>query len=254
MPEVQLSAGTIHYEDSGARARRWSSPTGCSMDATMWDPVLAQLPTDLRVVRPVLPLGAHARPMREHADLSMGGRTAAPREFLERLDLDGVTLVVSDWGGPIVFLADGPPAQVARVARLVLLPGEAFEDVVGMRLARCAGRMGSASRHRRAGCPRRLRELPTHFGWMTRRGVPEAMLAGGSRRAGPGGRAPRPGALHAQRSRCATAASGCNRSPLPVRGAGADPVGERRQGDASGARAADRGTAARLPTGPRRRC
>ncbi len=182
MPEVQLSAGTIHYEDSGGEGPAVVFTHGLLMDATMWDPVLAQLPTDLRVVRPVLPLGAHARPMREHADLSMGGIAALVGEFLERLDLDGVTLVVSDWGGPIVFLADGPPAQVARVARLVLLPCEAFENVppgLPGRLAALAGWAPGGVRLAIAQLGvRRLRELPTHFGWMTRRGVPEAMLRG----------------------------------------------------------------------------
>ena len=180
MPEVQLSAGAIHYEDTGGAGPVLVLSHGLLMDSSMWDPVLAELSDDYRVVRPVLPLGAHPHPMRADADLTMGGIASLLGEFLERLDLREVTLAVSDWGGPIVFLADGPPEQVQRVARLVLLPCEAFDNVppglpgrVAALAAWLPGGVRLAVGQLRV---RRLRELPTHFGWMTRRGVPDPML------------------------------------------------------------------------------
>ena len=182
MPEVQLSAGTIHYEDNGGDGPVLVLTHGLLMDASMWDPVLAELEGDFRIVRPVLPLGAHPHPMNAGADLSMSGIAGLLGEFLERLDLHGVTLGVTDWGGPIVFLADGPREQVQRVARLVLLPCEAFENVppgLPGRVASLAGWMPGGVRLAIAQLGvRRLRELPTHFGWMTRRGVPADMLEG----------------------------------------------------------------------------
>src|SRR5450631_2844815 len=109
MPDIELSAGTIHYEDSGGDGPVLVLSHGLLMDASMWDPVLGELDGDYRVVRPVLPLGAHPYPMDRGADLTMVGIAGLLGEFLERLDLHDVTLVATDWGGPIVFLADGPP-------------------------------------------------------------------------------------------------------------------------------------------------
>jgi len=180
MPELQLSAGTIHYEDSGGEGQVLVLSHGLLMDESMWDPVLAALRGDYRVVRPVLPLGSHPHPMRADADLTMPGIAGLLGELLERLDLRDVTLVASDWGGPIVFLAQGPADQVQRVTRLVLLPCEAFENVppgLPGRTAALAGWLPGGVRLAVAQLGiRRLRELPTHFGWMTRRGVPDEML------------------------------------------------------------------------------
>jgi pimeloyl-ACP methyl ester carboxylesterase len=180
MPEVRLSAGTIHYEDNGGDGQVLVLVHGLLMDASMWDPVLAEVGDRYRVVRPVLPLGAHPHPMHPDADLTMRGIARLLGEFLERLDLRDVTLGVSDWGGPIVLLSEGSPEQVQRVTRLVLLPCEAFENVppgLPGRIAALAGWLPGGVRLAVAQLGvRRLRELPTHFGWMTRRGVPDEML------------------------------------------------------------------------------
>lgn len=182
MPTLELSAGTIHYEDSGGDGPPLLLIHGLLMDGSMWSPVLEQLGGEHRVVRPVLPLGAHPQPMRRDADLTISGIARLIGEFLERLDLRDVTLAASDWGGPIVFLAEARPDQLARVARLVLLPCEAFENIppgLPGRVASLAGWLPGGVRMAVAQLGvRRLRELPTHFGWMTRRGVPEQMLRG----------------------------------------------------------------------------
>ena len=66
--------------------------------------------------------------------------------------------------------------------RLVLLPCEAFENIppgLPGRVAALAGFLPGGVRLAVAQLRvRRLRALPTHFGWMTRRGVPESMLRG----------------------------------------------------------------------------
>ena len=122
MPQIELSAGTIDYHDTGA------GPVivalhGLLMDASLWDATVAGLSADHRCVVPTLPLGAHRRPMRAGADLSLRGIARLVAEFLDRLDLHDVTLVGNDTGGALVQLLiaqpaapTGPAEPAARVA------------------------------------------------------------------------------------------------------------------------------------------
>ena len=62
MQTVTVPAGEIEYDQTG------SGPPvvllhGLLMDHTLWDGVLPLLPAGFRYLRPVLPLGAHRRPM-----------------------------------------------------------------------------------------------------------------------------------------------------------------------------------------------
>lgn len=98
MPSVEVTAGEIHYVESGG-----GPPVvllhGLLMNHTQWDAVLGLLPDGFRYVLPDLPLGAHPAPMHPDADLSLRGLGQLIAEFLEALDLRDVTLVHSDWGG-----------------------------------------------------------------------------------------------------------------------------------------------------------
>jgi len=111
MPEAKLSAGTIHYEDNNGRGPVLVLTHGLLMDASLWDPVLAELSAEYRNLRPVLPLGAHPHPMAADADLTMRGIAGLLGEFLERLDLHEVTLAVSDWGGRSCSSPKGRPSR-----------------------------------------------------------------------------------------------------------------------------------------------
>ena len=73
MSEVELSAGTLEYTDSGGDGPVLVFLHGVAMDASVWEPVIADLRRDHRCVAPTLPLGAHRRPMRRDADLSLRG-------------------------------------------------------------------------------------------------------------------------------------------------------------------------------------
>jgi pimeloyl-ACP methyl ester carboxylesterase len=63
--------------------------------------------------------------MGENADLSLIGMVNIVADFLDALELSDVTLVVSDWGGPL-FLTD--IGRDKRLARLVICPCEAFDN------------------------------------------------------------------------------------------------------------------------------
>jgi pimeloyl-ACP methyl ester carboxylesterase len=64
-------------------------------------------------------------------------------ELLERLDLDEVTLIMNDWGGPQLLVDHG---RTERISRLVLVACEAFDNfppgAPGRRLAKLAATPG----------------------------------------------------------------------------------------------------------------
>jgi hypothetical protein len=98
MPEVELRAGTIEYQDVGAGPIVVLAH-GLAMDGAQWRHVVADLRSDYRCVLPTLPLGAHRRPMRPDADLSLRGLGHLLAQFLQVLDLRDVTLCFNDWCG-----------------------------------------------------------------------------------------------------------------------------------------------------------
>lgn len=124
--ELAVSAGTIEYREEGDPD---GPPVvllhGLLMNDTQWDLALPHLPAGYRYLLPVLPIGGHRIPMRDDADLTMPGMVDVVADFLDALDLTDVTLVVSDWGGPL-FLTD--VGRDKRIARLVICPSEAYDN------------------------------------------------------------------------------------------------------------------------------
>jgi pimeloyl-ACP methyl ester carboxylesterase len=177
MPELELSAGTIDYEDTGGNGPVIVFVHGLMMDGSLWRKVVEELRPDYRCVLPTLPLGGHHHPMHKDADLSMSGVVGLLGEFVERLDLQGITLVISDWGGP-QLLVGGPRDE--RIARLVLCSCEAFENVPpkgAARLlpyiARVPGGIFMAVMPFRFD---RLRRLPMTYGHLSKRLVPREVM------------------------------------------------------------------------------
>jgi pimeloyl-ACP methyl ester carboxylesterase len=71
--QIELSAGTIEYSDTGGHRPVLVLLHGLMMDASLWDGPMADLSADHRCVAPTLPLGAHRHAMRADADLSLPG-------------------------------------------------------------------------------------------------------------------------------------------------------------------------------------
>lgn len=127
MPQVELSAGVLEYDDTGGPGPVLVLTHGVPMPSTQWRKVVPLL-SGYRCVLPTLPLGGHRVPMRRDADLTQFGVARLLGEFLERLDLREVTLVLKDWGGGQFLVTERFPGA-DRVARLVLVACEAFDNM-----------------------------------------------------------------------------------------------------------------------------
>lgn len=125
MPDVELSAGTMHYRDTGQ-----GPPVlfvhGILVNSSLWRNIIPILEPQFRCLAPDLPLGGHRQPMRADADLTPRGVARLIAEFLDTLEVDDVTVVANDTGGAIVqlLLADG----CTNVSRLVLTPCDSFDN------------------------------------------------------------------------------------------------------------------------------
>jgi len=179
MPEIELTAGTIEYEDTGGEGPTLLLLGGLIMDGSVWDPLVAELRGDYRCVVPTLPLGAHRKPMHRDADLSLAGFARMIAELLERLDLREVTLVQNDHAAALVLAGEGD-AQPERVARLVISSCESFENyppgLPGKNARLTAWLPGGsflAGQAMRVGV---LRRSPIGFGWMAKHPLPDELL------------------------------------------------------------------------------
>ncbi len=124
MPQIALSSGAIDYQDTGGDGPVLIFCHGMPMNETQWRKVVPLL-NGYRCILPTLPLGGHRQPMNRDADLSQRGVALLVGEFIERLGLDGVTLVLNDWGGAQFLVSEG---KSQRVARLALVACEAFDN------------------------------------------------------------------------------------------------------------------------------
>jgi pimeloyl-ACP methyl ester carboxylesterase len=176
MPEVELSAGTVEYEDSGGEGPAVVMVHGLS-DGRHWRKVVAELRPDHRCVLPTLPLGAHKRPMRPEADLSLRGMGLILAEFLQRTDLHDVTLCFNDWSAAQTMIADG---LMDRVERLVLVSCETagnYPPGLGGHAVWFSAKLpGGISVLRWVLSRPRLRGLPFVYGQMTKRGIPDQLM------------------------------------------------------------------------------
>jgi pimeloyl-ACP methyl ester carboxylesterase len=176
VPEIELSAGTIEYEDTGGSGPVVVFLHGLTIDSTIWRNVVPRLSAQFRCVTPTFPLGAHRRPMKPDADLSLRGLSLLIAEFLERLDLREVTLVQNDWGGVQILIAEG---DTDRIARLVITSSEAFDNYPPapakpiVLAAKIPGGLAAVMQGLRL---RAVRRAPVGWGWMSKRPVPKEIM------------------------------------------------------------------------------
>ncbi|MGZ4200941.1 MAG: alpha/beta fold hydrolase [Thermoleophilaceae bacterium] len=177
--EIDLSAGTIEYTDTGS-GQPIVFVHGLMASGVLWSQVVPQLEQDFRCIVPELPLGAHRVPMNPNADVSPRAVAGLLAELIERLDLDGVTIVGNDTGGAISQLLVTEHPQ--RIGRLVLTPSDAFELFFPPQfrplqwLSRIPGALTVALQPLKV---KRIRQSPLGFSGVSKRGIPDELMVEG---------------------------------------------------------------------------
>lgn len=123
--EVQLPQGTIRYRETG-EGEPIVFVHGYLVDGRLWSETAEHLSTSCRCILPDWPMGAHQVALNPDADLSPPGFAKLVADFLEALDLDGVTIVGNDSGGAMsqVLVTTYPQ----RIGRLVLTNCDTHEN------------------------------------------------------------------------------------------------------------------------------
>lgn len=123
--EVKLPAGTIRYREAGS-GKPVVFVHGFLVDGRLWSGVVDRLSDRFRCLAPDWPFGAQQVAMSPDADLSPPGVARLIADFLDRLELEDVTIVGNDSGGAIsqVLVADHPQ----RIGRLVLTNCDTHEN------------------------------------------------------------------------------------------------------------------------------
>jgi pimeloyl-ACP methyl ester carboxylesterase len=171
--ELELDAGPIAYRDSGGEGPPVVLVHGLLMDASIWDEVVAELGSEFRCICPTLPMGAHRKPMREGADLSLRGLARILVDHLESLDLRDVTLVFNDWCGAQVMIAEGWDERVGRIVFASCETDDNYPPGLPGKVAGLSARLPGGIAGFRMLRFRTLRQLPMTFGWMSKRPVPD---------------------------------------------------------------------------------
>lgn len=123
--EVTLPAGTIRYREAG-EGKPVVFVHGYLVDGRLWDGVVDALSDRCRCLAPDWPIGAQQVAMNPDADLTPYGIARTIADFLEKLDLEDVTIVGNDSGGAMsqVLVTRHPE----RIGRLVLTNCDTHEN------------------------------------------------------------------------------------------------------------------------------
>lgn len=171
--EVDLKQGTIRYRDIGS-----GEPIvfvhGLLVNGLLWRKVTPHLQEQFRCIVPDLPLGSHSAALAASADRSPRGIARLLADFLEKLELERVTIVGNDTGGAISQLLAAEHPQ--RVGRLVLTPCDCYENFLPPAfrplqwLARIPGALTLVVQPMRSAA---IRRSPLGFGMLTKRPIPD---------------------------------------------------------------------------------
>jgi pimeloyl-ACP methyl ester carboxylesterase len=174
--EVRVPQGVVHVREGGT-GETIVFVHGALTNGRLWSKTADRLKERFRVIMPDLPLGSHALPMHESADLSVRGCARLLVDLLEAMALPRATLVGSDTGGVLCQLVMTEHAH--RVARVVLTPCDAYEVFLPpifkylKMLSRIPGGLlllGNGARLRATW------RFPMAYGWLAKRPLDDATM------------------------------------------------------------------------------
>lgn len=177
--ELDLGSGTVRYFENGpAEGPVVVFVHGLLVNADLWRHIVPDaVAAGLRTFAVDWPLGSHAIPVPD-ADLTPPGVADLIAEFLERLDLNDVTIVANDTGGAITqMLMTRRPERIGRVALVSCDAFERFFPPAFAFLPVLAKAPGSIAALTQIVRPKLLQRLPITFGWVSKRPVPAETVA-----------------------------------------------------------------------------
>lgn len=123
--EIDLPTGRIRYREAG-EGKPIVFVHGYLVDGRLWGGVVDRLSDRFRCIAPDWPIGSQQIAMNPDADLSPPGIASLIHDFLEKLDLEDVTIVGNDSGGAMsqVLVTRHPE----RIGRLVLTNCDTHEN------------------------------------------------------------------------------------------------------------------------------
>lgn len=123
--EIELPAGTVRYREVG-EGKPIVFVHGYLVDGRLWNGVVDRLSDRFRCFAPDWPIGSQQVAMNRDADLTPPGIAAIISSFLDKLELDDVTIVGNDSGGAMsqVLVTRHPE----RIGRLVLTNCDTHEN------------------------------------------------------------------------------------------------------------------------------
>jgi pimeloyl-ACP methyl ester carboxylesterase len=169
--DLDLREGTLRCFEAGAGA-----PIvfvhGLLVNANLWRKVVAKLAPAHRCISIDLPLGSHALPMPQAADLTPHGLADLIADAIDALALEDVTLVGNDTGGALCQIV--VTRRPERIGRLVLTSCDYRDNFppAMFRYLKPAAAIPGAMKLLMA--PMRLRaprRLPFAFGWLVTRPI-----------------------------------------------------------------------------------
>jgi pimeloyl-ACP methyl ester carboxylesterase len=177
---ASLSAGELHYRDSGGSGTPLVFLHGFGANGLLWDGVvdeLSRLNPGLRCIVPDWPMGSAPVAMRADADVTPTGMASLVAELLDQQGLEDVTIVGNDSGGAVsqIVVTEHP----ARISRLVLTNCDCFEKFPPGHfklLARVAGLPGAGAVLANSMRLRAMRRSPLSYGALTADPIDDAIL------------------------------------------------------------------------------
>jgi pimeloyl-ACP methyl ester carboxylesterase len=169
--ELDLPGGRVRVFEAGSGA-----PIvfvhGVLVNANLWRKVVRRLSPDFRCIALELPLGSHALPMPENADLSPYGLADLIADAIAELGLEDVTLVGNDTGGALCQIT--VTRRPERIGRLVLTSCDYRDNFPPAMFAYLKLLPPISPLVPVLFAPLRLRALrraPFAFGWLTKRPI-----------------------------------------------------------------------------------